>query len=140
MSSFTPPDSKFEKQPLLPQSNKKVLLAGTSYVNTAAQDLSNSRASYLNIASTQSNMPVKDDYTPMSSFAPRGAMLDPMNKEEVSLPHIITMNDGNPLRDAPAEVKEKKKEKKLPSQKLITYVNVMASAEDLDCANQAGKG
>ncbi|XP_065827130.1 uncharacterized protein [Oscarella lobularis] len=164
MSSFTPPNSKFEEQPLLPQSNnayyldmsggktpsassdqkrcvsaepnKKVPLTGTSYVNAAAQDFSNSPASYLNIASTQSKMPVEDDYTPMSSFAPRGAMLDPMNKEEVSLPDIITMNDGNPLRDRHAEVKEKKK---LSSQKSTTYVNVMASTEDLDSATQTGK-
>ena len=147
MSSFTPPNSKFEEQPLLPRSNnayyldmnggtapsnKNVPLAGTSYVNAAAQDLSN-------IASTQSKMPVEDDCTPMSSFAPRGAMLDPMNKEEVSLPDIISMNDGNPLRDAPAEMKEKKKEKKLSSQKSTTYVNVMASTEDLDSATQTGK-
>ena len=83
-------------------------------------------------------MPVEDDYTPMSSFAPRGVMLDPMNKEEISLPDIITMTHGNPLRDAPAEVKEKKKEKKLSSQKSTTYVNVMASTEDLDSATQTG--
>ncbi|XP_065836900.1 insulin-like growth factor 1 receptor [Oscarella lobularis] len=167
MSSFTPPNSKFEEQPLLPQSNnayyldmsggkapsassgqkryvsaepnKKVPLAGTSYVNATAQDLSNSPASYLNIASTRSKMPVEDDYTPMSSFAPRGIELDPMNKEEVSLPDITTMNDGNPLRDAPAEAKEKKKEKKLSSLKSTTYVNVMASTEDLDSATQTGK-
>ena len=47
-----------------------------------------------------------------------------MNKEEVSLPDIITMTDGNLLRDTHAEMKEKKKEKKLSSQKLLTYVNV----------------
>ena len=84
-------------------------------------------------------MPVEDDYTPVSSFAPCRAMLDPMNKEEVSLPDIITSTDGNLLRDTHAEVKEKKKEKKLSSQKSTTYVNVMASTEDLDSATQTGK-
>ncbi|XP_065836171.1 uncharacterized protein [Oscarella lobularis] len=116
----------------------------------AMRDMGDISAGHLDMSPTESKVV---ECTPMSSFTSRGTELDPMNEENASLPDVITMNRGNPSspsdqkRNTHAEVSQKereevnkkKKEKALSSPNLTTYVNVMASTEDLDSATKTGK-